>query len=126
MRIHMTARHCEFEPEDRLLVEQRLEKMGRFARDIQEAHVILTHEKYRYIGEITLRLKGHEATSREEANVARTAIELAADRLEHQIRKLKGRRLERRRADRTPVGDGASTGLDGEESKPPGERASEE
>src|SRR5262249_51731376 len=99
MRIHMTARHCEWDPEDRLLAEQRLEKLSRYAR-ILEAHVIVTQEKYRYTAEITLRLPGPDLTSREEADRARTAIERAADRIEHQVRRLKERRIERRRADR--------------------------
>src|SRR5207249_6107589 len=54
MRIHWTMRHCELDPEDRLLAEQRLEKLSRFARDIQEAHVIVSQEKYRYLAEIAL------------------------------------------------------------------------
>jgi len=42
MRIHVTARHCELDPEDRLLAEQRIEKLSRFVRDIQEAHVTVS------------------------------------------------------------------------------------
>src|SRR5262249_10768327 len=99
MRIHMTARHCEWDPEDRLLAEQRLEKLSRYAR-ILEAHVIVTQEKYRYTAEITLRLPGPDLTSREEADSARTAIERAADGIEHQAHRLKDARVERRRAGR--------------------------
>ena len=105
MRIHWTMRHCELDPEDRLLAEQRLEKLSRFARDIQEAHVIVSQEKYRYLAEIALRLRGREVTSREEADGARTALELVADRIEQQVRRLKERRLERRRGDRARAAD---------------------
>lgn len=106
MRIHMTARHCELDPEDRILAEQRLSKLSRFAHDIHEAHVIVTGEKYRHTAEITLRLRGLEVASREEADGPRTAIERAADRLEQQVRRLKDRRLERRRRDRARAPDG--------------------
>jgi putative sigma-54 modulation protein len=106
MRIHVTARHCELDPEDRILAEQRLSKLSRFARDIQEAHVIVTGEKYRHTAEITLRLRGQEVASREEADGPRTAIDRAADRIEKQIRRLKERRLERRRGDRSRTADG--------------------
>jgi len=108
MRIHTTARHCELDPEDRLFLEQRLEKLARFVRDIEEAHLIVTTEDYRHAAEITLKLKGREFVGREEATSARTAIAAAADRLEHQIRKLKDRRLERQRGDRTRAADAVS------------------
>jgi len=105
MRIHVTARHCEFDPEDRLQAEQRLEKLARFAHDIQEAHLILTAEDYRHVAEITLKLRGREIAAREEADRPRTAISAAIDRLEHQTRKLKDRRLDQRRGDRTRAAD---------------------
>jgi ribosomal subunit interface protein len=105
MRIHLTARHCELDPEDRLLAEQRVEKLARFVHDIQEAHVTVSQEKYRYLVEIALRVRGREMTSSEEADSARVALERAADRLEQQARRLKERRLERRRGDRTRAAD---------------------
>ena len=125
MRIHMTARHCEWDPEDRLLAEQRLGKLSRYGR-ILEAHVIVTQEKYRYTAEITLRVPGPDLTSREEADTARTAIERAADRIEHQARRLKERRVERRRGERKGMDflPPATTG--GEEWESQGEAASEE
>lgn len=101
MRTHVTARHCEFDPEDRLLAEQRLEKLSRYIHDILEAHVVLTAENYRHIAEVTLRLKGHEIAGREEANSPRLALSAAFDHIEHQTRKLKDRRLDWRRGDRT-------------------------
>ena len=126
MRIHMTARHCEWDPEDRLLAEQRLEKLSRYAR-ILEAHVIVTQEKYRYTAEFTLHLPGPDVTSREEADNARTAIERAADRVEHQVRRLKDRRLDRRRGDRTRAAEGISPPPPGgEEWEAQGEAAGEE
>ena len=105
MRIHLTARHFEMNPEDRQFAEQRLEKLSRFAQDIHEAHVVVTAEKYRHMAEITVRLRGREVVSREESNELRTAIERAADRLEQQLRKIKERRVERQRGDRTRPAD---------------------
>ena len=54
MHINTTARHCELDPEDRLHAHQRLEKLQRFARDLQEAHLVVSAEKYRHIAEITI------------------------------------------------------------------------
>lgn len=97
MQINTTARHCELDPETRLFVEQRLEKFEKFARDIQEAHLIITAEKYRHTAEITLKLKNKDMVSREESTEARVAIDLAAGRIEEQLRRLKERRVDRKR-----------------------------
>ena len=98
MQISTTARHCELDPEVRLFAKNRLERLGRFARDIMEAHLIVTAEGYRHSAEITLRLKRREMLSREESTEVRSAIDLAADRLEHQLRRLKERRVSRKRS----------------------------
>ena len=100
MNISTTARHCEFAPEDRLFVQQRLERLLRYfrdPRDLMEAHVVLGVEKYRHSAEITLKLRRGEVVSREEASDSRAAIELAAERLEQQILRLKEKRLSRKR-----------------------------
>ena len=44
MQINTTARHCELDQEVRSFTQERLEKFNRFARDIQEAHVVVTAE----------------------------------------------------------------------------------
>ena len=100
MHVTTTARHCELEPEIRQFAQDRLSKLSRYARDILEAHLVVTAEKYRHSAEITLRLKRHEMVSREEANDARAAIEQATGRLEEQMRRLKEKRLERKRGTR--------------------------
>jgi len=96
MLINTTVRHCELDPEDRLHAHQRLEKLGRFARDLLEAHLIVSAEKYRHTAEITLKLKHREMVSREQSTDARIAIDRAADRLEEQLRRLKERRIDRK------------------------------
>ena len=97
MQIHTTARHCELDGDVRQFAQERLEKFGKFARDITEAHLVVTAEGYRHAAEITLKLKRKEFVSREESTEQRAAIDLAADRLEHQLRKLKEYRIARRR-----------------------------
>jgi putative sigma-54 modulation protein len=94
MQISTTARHCELDAKVRTFALQRLAKLERFARDIQEAHLTITAEKFRYTAEITLRLKHHEMASREQADTDHAAIELAVQRLEQQLRRLKDRRTE--------------------------------
>jgi len=114
MQILTTARHCEIDPELRLFAQQRLEKLGRFARDIHEAHLVMTAEGYRHSAEITLRLNHHELVSREESTEPRVAIDRAADRLEQTLRRFKEKRADRkhdaRGADRgKPAAGGGET-----------------
>ena len=120
MLINTTARHCELDPEDRLHAHQRLERLGRYARDLHEAHLVVSAEKYRHTAEITLRLKHHEMVSREESTGARSAIDRAADRLEEQLRRLKERRIDRKQrvGDAVPGAEAAGedeAGEDGED-----------
>ena len=118
MQIHTTARHCELDPEDRLFAEERLEKLTKFAHDIQEAHLVVTAEGYRHSAEITLRLKAREVVSREEATGTRKAIDLAADRMEHQLRRLKEKRVDRKRGGRAANGKTPPLGDVGESAEP--------
>jgi putative sigma-54 modulation protein len=101
MHINTTARHCELDPEVRWFAHQRLEKLRRFARDIAEAHLIVSAEGYRHNAEITLRLRGREMVSREESTELRSAIDRAVDRLERQLRRIKERRVSRKRTARS-------------------------
>jgi putative sigma-54 modulation protein len=114
MQISTTARHCELDPETRLFVEHRFERLQKFARDIQEIHLIVTAEKYRHTAEITLKLKNREMVSREESTEARVAIDLAAGRIEEQLRRLKERRVDRKRHGRPLNGRDVATGAPAE------------
>jgi putative sigma-54 modulation protein len=96
MQINTTARHCELDPEDRLHAHQRLEKLRRYARDLHEAHLVVSVEKYRHTAEITIKLKQRDMVSREESTGARMAIDRAVDALEEQLRRLKERRIDRK------------------------------
>jgi putative sigma-54 modulation protein len=97
MQISTTARHCELDTELRAFAQARLEKITRFARDIQEARLIVTAEKSRHVAEITLRLDHHELVSREASPEMRTAIDGAVDRIEEQLRRHKDRRSDHKR-----------------------------
>jgi putative sigma-54 modulation protein len=94
MQISTTARHCELDAQVREFAQQRLAKLERFARDIQEAHLVVTAEKFRFTAEITLRIKNHEMVSREESDTSKLAIDQAAHRLEQQLRRLKDKRTD--------------------------------
>lgn len=93
MQIHTTARHFDLDPEDRRYMMERVEKFSKFARDIHEVHVIVTAENYRHTAEITLKLNRRDMISKEESTGARIGFDLAADRIESQLRRLKEYRV---------------------------------
>jgi len=97
MKISTTARHCELDPELRLFAMSRLGRLERFARDLREAHLILSLEKFRHTAEITLKLGARDMVSRRESTDPRAAIDRAAERLEQQLRRLKDKRVSRKR-----------------------------
>jgi putative sigma-54 modulation protein len=115
MQITTTARHCDLDSGLRDFAQQRVSKLEKFARDIHDAHVIVTAEKYRHIAEITIKVDHREMVSREEATDARAAIDLAVDRLEQQLRRLKEKRVERQHSgpdgvERARLTDGVDDG----------------
>ena len=110
MNVTTTARHVALDPEDRQFAQQRLERVARFLRERErngiEAHVTVTGEKNRHVAEILLRVRRHELVSREEGAEPRTAIDLAAEALERQMRRIKDRISERRKGDRQRASTG--------------------
>ena len=100
MKVTTTARHCELDTDVRTFVQQRMERLQRYFRDpndLMEAHVVVVAEKYRHAAEVTLKLRLGEFVGREQADDPRTAVDLAAGRIEAQIRREKGKRQDRKR-----------------------------
>jgi putative sigma-54 modulation protein len=95
VHVSITARQCEVTPGVRQFAQQRLEKLKKYAQDIHSAHVIVRQERSAHEAEITLHLNGHEIVVTQQHAEAGAAIELAADRIEEQLRRVKDRRLDR-------------------------------
>ena len=93
MQIHLTARHCELGPEVRTFAEQRLEKLQRYDEAIREVRVIVSAERKIHTAELTLRVHQQDLVITESHADARAAIELAADRLEDRVRRVKEKRV---------------------------------
>jgi putative sigma-54 modulation protein len=111
VQISITARQCDISPGVRTFAQQRLEKLHKYASDIHGIHVIVHKERAMHAAEITLRVNGTELVSTQQHAEAGAAIELAADRLEEQLRRLKDRRLDR--AQRVGGDKGALDGASG-------------
>ena len=104
MQISITARQCEILPGVRQFAQQRLEKLQKYVQDIHGIHVIVRHERNVHLAEITVRVNGTELVCTQQHAEAGAAIELAADRIEEQLRRLKDRRIDRTQRTATDKG----------------------
>ena len=86
MQIKTTARHFELTPALKDHVEERLNRLTKYAYPILEAHVILSIEKHRHKAEITLHGNGHDFSGNAEAADMYVAVDDACAKLETQIR----------------------------------------
>jgi putative sigma-54 modulation protein len=99
MRLELTGRHLGITPAMRALVEERIDHTLRLLNDSAvSAHVVLTRERARIRAEVTLHARRErflhgQATGQ---NVE-LAMNTAADKVDQQARKLKGKRDGRKR-----------------------------
>jgi ribosome hibernation promoting factor len=99
MRVELTARHVEISPGLRRLVERKLQKLQRVVNDVGvSAAVVVTKERINNVVELSLHARGEQflhavakATSWE------TATSDVVAKVLHQVEKMKGRWLERKR-----------------------------
>ena len=110
MRLELTGRHLAITPAMRALVTERLEyTLRRLNDNALSAHVVLTRERARIRAEVTVHARRErflhaEATGQ---NVE-LAINAAADKVDHQAVKLKGKRDGRKRRGPSGVKAGAT------------------
>jgi putative sigma-54 modulation protein len=100
MQIDITCRHTRITPTIRRLLEERLARLERFTF-VREAHVVIETAKYRQIVEIQLKTRTKEVLCREEGRDIGAVIEVAVDRLERQLKKMKEKRSTQRLNDGT-------------------------
>ncbi len=110
MRLELTGRHLAITPAMRALVEERLDHTLRLLNDSAvSAHVVLTRDRARIRAEVTLHARRErflhgEATGQ---NVE-LALNAAADKVDRQAQKLKGKRDGRKRRGPSAVKAGAA------------------
>jgi putative sigma-54 modulation protein len=110
MRLELTGRHVTITAAIQKVVERRLARTTRMLNDsLVSIQVVITREKTRYHAEMTLHARGEhffhaQATGRD----VDTALGAAAEKLEHQVQKLKSRWTERKRRGVSAAKPGAS------------------
>lgn len=97
MHVMVSSRHAEVSP---VLREEAVRKVGnleRYLRTLERAEVHFSEEKNpriadREVCEVTLEGKGDHLRCKVSAPDGFTAVDLAIDKLEHQLQRLKGKR----------------------------------
>jgi putative sigma-54 modulation protein len=99
MRLDITGRHVEVTPALRQLISTRLARLERVLNDAAvSAVVIVTKEKYRYLTEMVVHTRGdHVLRGQGEGSGWPLSLRQAAEKIEQQAHKLKGKWDERKR-----------------------------
>jgi putative sigma-54 modulation protein len=99
MRLELTGRHLGITPAMRALVEERIVHTLRLLNDSAvSAHVVLTRERARIRAEVTLHARRERFLHGEAIGQnVELAMNTAADKVDQQARKLKGKRDGRKR-----------------------------
>lgn len=87
MQVSVTFRHIEATDALRQHAERRIERIAKYVHRPIDAHVILSVTKRRHVAEIVLNADRTILSAKEETADLYSAIDLAADKLEHQARK---------------------------------------
>ncbi|MBN2384312.1 ribosome-associated translation inhibitor RaiA [bacterium] len=98
MKITITSRRMEITQPLRDYIDSKVKKISKFKRNITEAHVILSVEKYRQIAEISLSGNGFSLSSTEETADMYSSIDGAIEKLERQAKKLKTKKIDHKRS----------------------------
>ena len=91
MNVRMTARHFDLSEGTKRHIQERSEHFERFFNNIIDLHWVLEMDKRRHTAETSARVFGALLTGKGEGADLRSAIDLAADKMETQLKKYKGR-----------------------------------
>jgi|DewCreStandDraft_5_1066085.scaffolds.fasta_scaffold09845_5 putative sigma-54 modulation protein len=94
MNITVTFRHLNPSDGLRNYATQKVERLKKFARHVLEAHVILAVEKQRHRAEILVAGRDLQVTAAEETTDLYSALDLALDKVERQLKKWDEKRKE--------------------------------
>lgn len=97
MQVLVTFRHVAPSGALREYAEEKIQRIQKYVRRANEAHVILAVDKRRHIAEITLNAARHTFTATEETSDLYAAIDLAIDKIERQVKKLTAKQKDRKR-----------------------------
>jgi len=95
MRITITARHFKAPESLKAFVRNEVSRLEKYYDGALSSEVILSWEKLNQIAEITLKVSRQNLAAVEKSEEMRKSITLAVDKLERQLKKLKGKKQAR-------------------------------
>lgn len=101
MEVVVVGKRIEVPPALRATAIEKAERLGRFADDIRRIEVDFSQTRNRRVGdteccEILVHLKGHLAKGHASSGDPKAALDVAIEKVEHQLRRLHERRVTRR------------------------------
>lgn len=125
MDVVVKGRHMEVRPDIRAYAEEKVGKVAKVLNDsmVMSIDIELYHERNRSIdqsqvAEVTMFTKGPVIRAREASTDMKAAIDLVAEKVEKQARRLKGK-LEDRHSPKAAPPVEAATPIEGEEEEEP-------
>ena len=99
MEIKITSRHVYTPDEVKMYIEEKFEKMERFHRALQSLEVVLKAEDRQQQCEVILHIRNRDPEAVQVAcDGVHEAIDVAVDKVERRLRRLKEKRESRRRS----------------------------
>jgi ribosomal subunit interface protein len=94
--VTVTFRHVEPSDAIRNYAERKFSHLGKFLKRACEAHLILTIDKYRQHGEVTIKSGHLSVTAQEETRDLYSVIDLLADKVGRQVKSHLGKAKDRK------------------------------
>ena len=107
LEITVSAHHMDISPALRAAAEEKIGRLSRFLGGMERAEVHFSEERNPRIAakevcEVTMEGEGHHVRCRVAAADAFAAVDLAVEKLEHQLHKLKTKQVQRSHGPRRP------------------------
>jgi putative sigma-54 modulation protein len=97
MQIEYTGRNVHVTQAYRKFCEEGLERVQKTLDRALSAHIVLSSEKYRYLAEITIKIRGAKLVSVGEATSMNAALRMALDKAETQAKRQKQKAVANKR-----------------------------
>jgi putative sigma-54 modulation protein len=106
MQLNITGHHVEITPALRAYVTEKMQRLSRHFDHVISINVIMKVEKLQQMAEATVNAGGRTLFATDKATDMYAAIDGLTDKIDRQVRRLKGRLREHNRIKPEPVSPG--------------------
>lgn len=110
MQISITGRHIDISDATREHIHGKIEHALIEFRRIESVHVILDHEKHRYLAELVIKVPSHHVEAKEESPDMYLSVDAAIEKAARQLRKLLDRVQDHKGKDRLSQAESETDG----------------